>query len=135
MENDKILFDTLVNFLKTEEEIEVNVEEYYMSNKFPNASAGQDEYIILYKKPTDDCWGMLTSLLIHEFGHICCWQLGQGKHNEFDAWLRGIDNIPIKFWPNTLKNDYRICLNSYNIPNNKIDILDIIVDDYLTSSK
>lgn len=135
MENDKILFDTLVNFLKNEEEIEVNVEEYYMSNKFPNASAGQDEYIILYKKPTDDCWGMLTSLLIHEFGHICCWQLEQEYHDEYDAWLAGIDNIPIKYWPDSLKNDYRLCLQSYNIPKSKIDKLDIIVDEYLDSSK
>lgn len=137
MENDKILFERLVRYLTIEEGIEIKVEDNDSNiYSFPNAVAGQDEYIVVYKKPTDDSWGMLTSLLIHEFGHICCWGLDLDNHSEYDAWLMGIDNIPIKFWPKTLKSDYRICLKSYGISDQIISKLDNIVDDYyLKSSK
>lgn len=116
-------FNRFKRYLEEEEDITIEVDtSYYEQAKTPrqdrimNGQAGADSYIILYKDTKDSNYDMLSSLLIHEFGHVINWRdLGRSKHTEKEAWEVGILNTPAEFHPPTLLEDCEICLSSYDI--------------------
>lgn len=107
------------------DDIEVEVDStYYELAKTPallrinNGQAGSDGYIILYKDTQTEDYNTLTSLLIHEYGHIIEWRdNGRDRHTEKQAWQTGISFVPKKYWPPTLKEDCKLCLSSYGYKN------------------
>ena len=115
-------FEDLKNYIEADDvDVEVDTS-YYEQAKTPpeeriiNGTAGTDSYIILYKDSKDSNYNMLSSLLIHEYGHVINWRdYGKDRHSEKDAWEAGILNIPREFHPPTLREDCVLCLSSYNI--------------------
>lgn len=113
-------FEALKEWIQKDDiDVEVDVT-YYDSIATPekdriiNGCAGQDGYIILYKDAKDENYDTLTSLLIHEYGHVVEWRdKGRDRHSEKQAWETGISAVPKEFWPPTLKEDCKICLSSY----------------------
>lgn len=114
-------FELLLKYIR-EDDVNVEIDTSYYElaktkkeDRIINGSAGTDGYIILYKDSKDSNYDMLSSLLIHEYGHIVLWRdYKRESHTEKQAWLCGIKTVPPKYWPPTLKEDCRICLTSYN---------------------
>lgn len=113
-------FEDLKKFIIADDvEVEVDTT-YYSYAKTPekdriiNGTAGSDGYIMLYKDPADKNYDTLTSLLIHEYGHVVEWRdKGRDRHTEKQAWETGIRSVPTEYWPPTLAEDVEICLTSY----------------------
>jgi len=122
-----------------EDDITVEVDStYYEFAKTPvedriiNGQAGSDGYIILYKDSKEKNYNMLTSLLIHEYGHVVEWRdKGRDNHSEKQAWKTGIENVPEEYWPPTLKEDCKLCLGSYGYK--RFNWLDRLVTPLATS--
>lgn len=112
--------------------VEVDTSYYELAKTPPeqriiNGNAGCDGYIILYKDSKDKNYDMLTSLLIHEYGHVVEWRdKNRERHSEKQAWETGIESVPSLFWPPTLKEDCKICLTSYGVK--KFKWLDELLD-------
>ena len=109
-------FEALKEWIQKDDiDVEVDVT-YYDSIATPekdriiNGCAGQDGYIILYKDAKDENYDTLTSLLIHEYGHVVEWRdKGRDRHSEKQAWETGISAVPKEFWPPTLKVECSLC--------------------------
>ena len=120
----KSRFELLQKYI-TDDDVEVEIDEsYYDYAKIPhhqriiNGSAGVDSHIILYKDSKDTNYNMLSSMLIHEYGHVIKWRENDDKnHTEKSAWIAGINSIPIQLRPPTLKEDVILCLKTYDYKN------------------
>lgn len=115
-------FQKLKEFILSDDvDVEIDTSYYEQANtpadkRILNGTAGADSYIILYKDSENSNYDMLSSLLIHEYGHVINWRdYNKDKHTEKDAWEAGILNTPLEFHPPTLKEDCVICLSSYDI--------------------
>ena len=114
-------FEELKEWIQKDDvEVEIDTSYYELAktqekDRIINGSAGSDGYIILYKDAKDNNYDTLSSLLIHEYGHVVEWRdRGRDRHSEKQAWETGIKTVPSSFWPSTLKEDCKICLTSYN---------------------
>ena len=95
-------------------------------NRIINGTAGADSYIILYKDSKERNYNMLSSLMIHEYGHVVNWRdLNKDKHTEKDAWMVGIESVPKALIPPTIREDCALCLSSYNVTN--VDWMDALL--------
>ena len=113
-------FEDLKKWIQKDDvDVEIDTSYYDLAktqekDRIINGSAGADGYIILYKDSKDENYDTLTSLLIHEYGHVVEWRdKGRDRHSEKQAWETGISAVPKEFWPPTLKEDCQICLSSY----------------------
>jgi hypothetical protein len=106
-----------------EQDIEVQIDSTYyeyaktkQEDRIVNGLAGSDGYITLYVDGNriEESWDYLTSMLIHEIGHVLLFQDGKGWHTEKQAWICGIRTVPKRFHPKTLEQHCIECLKTYN---------------------
>lgn len=103
------------------EDITVELDTTYYSyakvkkeDRIINGTAGSDGHILLYVDPDHIDWGFLTSLLIHEIGHVILFQEGNSWHTEKDAWICGMQCVPKDCIPSNFKEHCIRCLETYN---------------------
>lgn len=83
-------------------------------NRIINGTAGSDGYILLYVDPDNIDWDFLTSMLIHEIGHVILFQEGKMWHTEKQAWICGINSVPKEFHSKNIKEHCIKCLKTYD---------------------
>ena len=66
------------------------------------------------RKNIETSWEALTSMLIHEIGHVILFQEDRCWHTEKQAWICGIQTVPEKFHPKDLAKHCQECLETYN---------------------
>jgi hypothetical protein len=110
----KNTFYSLVRHLRKEEDVDIELIESHEDVDL-QGFAGGDRGItmILGRKPIN--WELATSLLIHEFGHICLFEeVSAEDHSEKTAWEYGLNNIPVRFIPTTINEDVNYFLGTYD---------------------
>jgi len=119
----KKIFNDLVSWAFNEYDIEVQIDSTYYEfaqtkeeDRIVNGIAGTDGYITLYvdRKNIEASWDKLTSMLIHEIGHVILFQEDKCWHTEKQAWICGIQTVPKKFHPKDLGIHCQECLETYN---------------------
>lgn len=117
----KKTFKGLVKWISEQEDIDVQLDTTYyeyantkQEDRIINGVAGSDGYIILYADKKNMDWDKLTSMLIHEIGHVILFQEGKCWHTEKDAWICGIQTVPKRFYPNKLDEHCIECLKTYD---------------------
>jgi hypothetical protein len=103
-----------------DDDVTVEIDSTYYSyaltpekDRIINGVAGSDSHIIIYKDSKDKNYNMMTSLLIHEYGHVLLWRDGKDRHSEKMAWKMGMNSVPEEFIPSTFNDDMAYCLSSY----------------------
>ena len=121
MRNPKTKFNKLLKWITKTEDITVEIDKTYYSyaktkkeDRIINGTAGSDGYILLYVDPDDIDWEFLTSMLIHEIGHVILFQEGKSWHTEKQAWIYGIQSVPKDFIPKNIKEHIIKCLKTYD---------------------
>ena len=119
--NDVTKFKKLIQWVSEAEDITVEIDTSYYElaktakeDRIVNGVAGSDGYIILYADKTNMDWDYLTSMLIHEIGHVILFQEEKNWHTEKDAWICGIEIVPKELHSNNLEKHCIECLRSYD---------------------
>jgi hypothetical protein len=117
----KKIFQELVDWITDKEDISIQIDTSYYEHaktktedRIVNGVAGSDGYIILYVDKSNMDWEKMTSMLIHEIGHVILFQEGKCWHTEKDAWICGIQTVPKKFHPKSLGQHCMECLKTYD---------------------
>jgi hypothetical protein len=117
----KKIFQELVDWITDKEDISIQIDTSYYEHaktktedRIVNGVAGSDGYIILYADKSNMDWEKMTSMLIHEIGHVILFQEGKCWHTEKDAWICGIQTVPKKFHPKLLGRHCMECLKTYD---------------------
>lgn len=119
-EAQEIKFKNLVKWASDVEDITVELDTSYYEfaktkkeDRIVNGVAGCDGYIILYADKNNIDWDYLTSMLIHEIGHVILFQEEKAWHTEKDAWICGISIVPKELRSLNLEVHCIECLRSY----------------------
>lgn len=114
-------FNKLVKWASSHEDIDIQLDTSYYKyaktkkeDRIVNGMAGSDGSIILYADGDDIDWEHLTSMLIHEIGHVVLFQEGKCWHTEKDAWICGIQIVPEEFRPKSIKQHCISSLKTYD---------------------
>jgi len=117
-------FLELKKWVTDNEDITVEIDTTYYSyaktkkeDRIINGIAGCDGYILLYVDPDEIDWEFLSSMLIHEIGHVILFQEDKLNHTEKDAWICGVCGVqfvPKKYIPKNIKEHMIKCLKTYN---------------------
>jgi hypothetical protein len=114
-------FQKLKKWASEKEDITVEIDtSYYIyaktkkEDRIVNGVAGTDGYIILYADKENIDWNFLTSMLIHEIGHVILFQEEKLRHTEKEAWVCGIQSVPKDCIPKNIREHVITCLKSYD---------------------
>jgi hypothetical protein len=117
----KSRFNKLVRWASKTEDIDVQLDTSYYKyaktkkeDRIVNGMAGADGHITLYADWESPDWEFLTSMLIHEIGHVILFQEGKAWHSEKEAWICGIQIVPEEFRSKSIKEHIKYCLETYN---------------------
>lgn len=70
-------------------------------------------YIKIEKSRRCRSYNLLSSILIHEFGHCKMYQIRGLRHTEKDAWNHGFRNVPRRLIPTNFHFYKKQCLATY----------------------